>query len=130
MKKIAVALLLMVAISTQAQKVTSGLLFCSGVNEEFKPINASSEVSIKDGEATILFYFWNDNTLATTNLTYKTFLVDGKGKETFSASIFQPVQPGWRMVKQSARFTNTGTYRVKVYNKENLEVAAATLTVK
>ena len=123
-------MLFMAALTTQAQKATSGLLFCSAVDEQFKPINAGSETVLKDGQTTILYYYWSDTPLGVSELTYKTFSMDGKGKETLSGSIPQTVEPGWRMVKQSALFTHTGKYRVKVYNKQNLELAAATLTVK
>ncbi|MES2621177.1 MAG: hypothetical protein V4615_10025 [Bacteroidota bacterium] len=85
---------------------------------------------LKNNEVSLLYYYWNDPFIGTTNLTYKTFSIDKKGKETLTATIQQTIQPGWRVVKQSARFTHAGTYRVKVYNKENLELATATLTIK
>ena len=130
MKIIIGALFLMIALGTQAQKATSGLLFCSEVNEQFQPLNAISEITLKDKQASILYYYWNETAFGTSGFTYKTFTVDKKGKETLSGTISQTVQPGWRMVKQNALFTTAGTYRVKIYNAENTELGVATLNVK
>ena len=130
MKKIICAVLLLIALSVQAQKATSGLQFCTSVNEEFQPVNTTNEITLRDKQANILFYYWNEIAIGSPSLVYKTFAVDKAGKETLSGTIVQTIQPDWRLVKQSAVFTTAGNYHIKVYNTSCEELTSAMLTVK
>ena len=130
MKKIICAVLLLIALSVQAQKATSGLQFCISVNEEFQPVNTTNEITLRDEQANILYYYWNEIAISSPSLVYKTFAVDKVGKETLSGTIVQTIQPAWRFVKQTADFTKAGNYHIKVYNASGEELASAMLTVK
>jgi hypothetical protein len=124
MKKIIFAFAVSIC-STLAYSQTT-LRFCTAVDPAGGYCSFSNTKFITSPDSAtgrIFARIHNTGGLGTNHITYKIYAIDTLGKENYTRSFEQDIQPDWDMAWQPEVFASPGKYTVRVFNEAGQEMA-------
>lgn len=108
----------------EAQSIT----FCKSTDKEGRALNAGQEFTLTKSGAVIVFLFQLAAVRPPT-VSYDMYKVEN-GKEVFSATMKQPVDPSKAWLSKEVTLYDAGAYRVYVYDDKDKLLAKSGFTVK
>ena len=110
---------------------SQSLKFCEEVNSEGEPVKQITVFSIEKGKGgTLKFLTKLPFSISTKSVLYEIYTVDGEGNETYKRNIKQDVNPAWMWFYKDVKFTEAGTYNIKVYDGDRNHLVTSYLTVQ
>ncbi|MEO6168513.1 MAG: hypothetical protein ABIO46_13290 [Chitinophagales bacterium] len=108
----------------EAQSIT----FCKSTDKEGHALNASQEFTLTKSGTVIVFLFQFAPTKPS-SLSYDLYKVE-KGKEVFSATMKQSLDPTKEFISKDVTLYDAGAYRVYVYDDKDKLLAKSGFIIK
>lgn len=106
------------------------IYFCEGVDDDGYPITESNTFYINKSSGGYLYFLTRmPYEIGCYEISYDIYKVQG-GKETYSTTIYQDVEPNWTWFWKQVTFYEKGTYKIYLYDEDSYLLASATLYIK
>jgi hypothetical protein len=106
------------------------LIFCEDVDNNGRPVSASSTFTIPRGGGYFKFFLTNDGEEFDTDIIhYEIYRVRGS-KKTYETTIDQEIEPEWTYCWKKVTFYKAGLYEVVATTEEGETIASSTLKIE
>lgn len=131
MRYVRIALYLAMLFIISETGYSQSLKFCEKVDGNGNAVNAKTLFTIdKNKGGTVKFLVKLPYSVGTTKVTYEIYSVSQSGSETFKKSITQDVSQDKMWFYTDAKFTQDGSYNVKVYDGSGNHLVTGHLTIQ
>ena len=105
------------------------LTVCKSVDKDGHPVNAAQEFSVAKDGGKVVFLLQLPPAIHPAAVSYDVYKID-KGKEVFSSTLKQPLEPNKNWLLKEVTFYDAGSYRVYVYDDKDNQLTKANFSIK